>query len=73
MMSGAPGRYQEAYRGFVQLQKLQPKNHELFVAAGQAQQALGNAENALDEYQKAISAIDTKVLCLTPCVQHWAS
>ena len=57
-----PGRYQEAYQGFVKLQKIQPKNDELFIAAGQAQQSMGNAEGALEEYQKAASVIDPKVL-----------
>jgi len=57
-----PGRFQEAYQGFVKLQKIQPKNDELFIAAGQAQQSMGNAEGALEEYQKAINVIDPKVL-----------
>jgi hypothetical protein len=41
----------------VKLQKLQPKNHELYVAAGQAAQAFGNAQGALDEFSKALGVI----------------
>ena len=47
------GRYQEAYDGFMTLQKIQPDNFELCIAAGQAQQSLGNSQAALDEYNKA--------------------
>ena len=36
------------------MQKLQPKNEELYIAAGQAQQAMGNSEKALESYQQAI-------------------
>lgn len=54
------GRYSEAYDGFVKLQKLQPKNHELYVAAGQAQYSMGKAESALEMYQKAIAVIEPK-------------
>jgi len=57
-----PGRYTEAYDGFLKLQKMQPKNHELYVAAGQALQKTGNSEGALSQFQKAISVIQPKVV-----------
>ena len=48
------GRYQAAYDGFVELQGLQPDNHELFVAGGQALSKLGDLKGALAQYEKAI-------------------
>lgn len=58
---GTTARFQDAYDGFVKLQKMQPKNHELFVAAGQALQSMGKAEGALEEYKRALSVIGPKV------------
>jgi tetratricopeptide (TPR) repeat protein len=60
----------------VKLQQMQPTNHELYVAAGQAAQAFGNAQGALDQFNKALSVV--KVLlrarrapsqraCMYPC------
>ena len=70
------GRVRDAYEGFVKLQQMQPNNHELYVAAGQAAQAFGNAQGALDQFNKALSVV--KVLlrarraplqraCMYPC------
>jgi tetratricopeptide (TPR) repeat protein len=49
------GKYQQAYEGFLKLQKIQPDNFELFIASGQALQSMGKAQQALDEYNKAVS------------------
>ncbi|KAJ1495579.1 glycosyl transferase family 41-domain-containing protein [Baffinella frigidus] len=50
------GKFQEAYDGFLKLQKIQPDNFELFIAAGQSQQSLGNAQAALEQYNMAATA-----------------
>ncbi|EKX48377.1 hypothetical protein GUITHDRAFT_162478 [Guillardia theta CCMP2712] len=50
-------RFSAALRGFQELKKLQPRNHEIFIAIAQTHQAMGNVQAALDELQAAVAAI----------------
>ena len=51
------GKNQEAYAAFLKMQGITPNNHELYIAAGQVLQKMGKAEDALQEYLKAIEVL----------------